>query len=94
MLMVKTKNKFVHIVCIKMAVNSKRRKILLFLSTNMAAMTSHANDQIIDLPPNVCIFLDIVVSYFFDKIDAIIWLNPLLLGFFSEFCEVCSVDLK
>ena len=37
------KRKFAHIVCIKMAVNSPRRKILLFLSTNMAAMTSHAN---------------------------------------------------
>ena len=33
---------FTHIVCIKMVVNSQRRKILLFLSTNMAAMTSHA----------------------------------------------------
>ena len=39
------KRKFVHIVCIKMKVNSQRRKILLFLSTNMAAMTSHANHQ-------------------------------------------------
>ena len=40
------KRKFVHIVCIKMALNSPRRKILLFLSTNMAAMTSHANHQL------------------------------------------------
>ena len=39
------KRKFVHIVCIKIEVNSHRRKILLFLSTNMAAMTSHANHQ-------------------------------------------------
>ena len=37
------KRKFVHIVCMKMKVNSQRRKIVLFLSTNMAAMTSHAN---------------------------------------------------
>ena len=39
------KRKLAHIVCIKMAVNSQRRKILLFLYTNMAAMTSHANHQ-------------------------------------------------
>ena len=36
------KLKFAHIVCIKIAVNSQRRKVLLFLSTNMAAMTSNA----------------------------------------------------
>ena len=36
------KRKFAHIVCIKMAVNSPRRKILLFHTTNMVAMTSHA----------------------------------------------------
>ena len=35
------KRKFAYIVCIKMVVNSRGRKILLFLSTNMAAMTSH-----------------------------------------------------
>ena len=40
--------KFVHIICIKMEVNSQRRKILLFLSTNMATMTSHANHQFIN----------------------------------------------
>ena len=40
------KRKFVHIVGIKMEVYSQRRKILLFLSTNMAAMTSHANHQL------------------------------------------------
>ena len=39
------KRKFVHIVCIIMAVNSQRRKMLLFLSTNMAAMTPHENHQ-------------------------------------------------
>ena len=39
------KRKFAHIVCIKMEVNTQRRKILLFLSTNMAAMTSHAIHQ-------------------------------------------------
>ena len=44
------KRKFVHIVCIKMEVNSQRRKILLFLSTNMAAMTSHANHQLVGVP--------------------------------------------
>ena len=36
------KRNFSHIVCIKMAINSIG-KILLFLSTNMAAMASHAN---------------------------------------------------
>ena len=39
------KRKFVHLVCIKMEVNSQRRKMLFFLSTNMAAMTSPANHQ-------------------------------------------------
>ena len=39
------KRKFAHLFCIKMAVNFQRRKILLFLSTNMAAMTSHVNHQ-------------------------------------------------
>ena len=39
MLVVKTRT-FSHIVCIKMEVNSQRRKILLFLSTGMAAVTS------------------------------------------------------
>ena len=39
------KRKFVHKVCIIMKVNSQRRKMVLFLSTNMAAMTSHANHQ-------------------------------------------------
>ena len=39
------KGKFVHKVCIKMAGNSPRRKISLFLPNNMAAMTSHANHQ-------------------------------------------------
>ena len=34
------KRKFVHIVCIKIEVNSHRRKILLFLSTNMAALNT------------------------------------------------------
>ena len=42
------KRKFVHVVCIKIEVNSQRRKILLFLSTNMAAMTSRANHQLSD----------------------------------------------
>ena len=42
---VQNKRKFVHIVCIKMEVKSQRRKKLLFLYTNMAAMTSHANNQ-------------------------------------------------
>ena len=42
---VQNKRKFVHIVCIKMEVKSQRRKILLFMYTNMAAMTSHANHQ-------------------------------------------------
>ena len=36
------KRKFAHIVCMKMTVNSQRRKILLFPSTNIAAMMSHA----------------------------------------------------
>ena len=36
------KRKSAHIVCIKMEVNSQRRKILLFHTTNMAAMTSRA----------------------------------------------------
>ena len=40
------KRKFVHIVCRTMTINSQRTKILLFLSTNMAAMTSHANNQL------------------------------------------------
>ena len=35
----KNKRKFAHIVCIKMEVNSQRRKILLFHTTNMAVMT-------------------------------------------------------
>lgn len=35
------RRKFVHIICLKMKVNSHRRKILLFLSINMAAMMSH-----------------------------------------------------
>ena len=39
------KTKFVLKVCIKMEVNSQRRKISLLLPTNMAAMTSHANHQ-------------------------------------------------
>ena len=43
---VQNKRKFVHEVCIKMEVNSQRRKILLFLNTNMAAMTSHANHKL------------------------------------------------
>ena len=38
----RNKRKFAHIVCIKMEVNSQRRKILLFQTTNMAAMTSCA----------------------------------------------------
>ena len=41
------KRTFAHIVCIKIVVNSPRRKILLFLSTNMVAMTSHANHQLV-----------------------------------------------
>ena len=41
MLVDKKKENFAHIVCIKMAVNSPRRKILLLLSTNMTAMTLH-----------------------------------------------------
>ena len=40
---VQNKRKFVHIVRVKMEVYSQKRKILLFLYTNMAAMTSHAN---------------------------------------------------
>ena len=40
------KRNFVLIVCIKIEVNSQRRKILLFMYTNMAAMTSHANHQL------------------------------------------------
>ena len=52
---VQSKRKFVHIVCIKMEVNSQRRKILLFLNTNMAAMTSQSinngtREQIYQLP--------------------------------------------
>ena len=43
------KRKFVHIVCIKIEVNSRRRKIVLFLSTNMAAMTSPANHQLTEI---------------------------------------------
>ena len=39
------KSKFAHIVCIKMEDNSQRRKILLFLSTNMAVMMSCTNHQ-------------------------------------------------
>ena len=42
----KNKRNFVHKVCIKMAMNSQRRKILLFLSTIMATVTSHANHQL------------------------------------------------
>ena len=42
----KNKSKFARKVCIKLAFNSPRRKILLFLSTNMAAMTSHTNHQL------------------------------------------------
>ena len=42
----KKKRKFVDIVCIKMEVNSQRRKILLFLYTSIAAMTLHANHQL------------------------------------------------
>ena len=42
---VQNKRKFVPIVCIKIEVNSQRRKISLFLYTNMAAMMSHANHQ-------------------------------------------------
>ena len=38
--------KIFHVVCIKIEVNSHRRKILLFLSTNMAAMTSHAKQMV------------------------------------------------
>ena len=38
----KNKRKFAHIIYIIMEVKTQRRKILLFLSTNMAAMTSHA----------------------------------------------------
>ena len=36
------KRKFAHIVCIKIEVNSQRRKILLLPSTNMTDLTSHA----------------------------------------------------
>ena len=39
------KRKFADIISIKMAGNSKRRKILLLLSTNMGTMTSHENHQ-------------------------------------------------
>ena len=35
----KNKRKFAHIVCIKMEVNPQRRKILLFHTKNIAAMT-------------------------------------------------------
>ena len=42
---VQNKRKFVDIACIKMEVNSQKKKILLFLYTNMAAMTSHANHR-------------------------------------------------
>ena len=43
---VQNKRKFVGIVSIKIEVNSQRRKILMFLYTNMATMTSHANHQL------------------------------------------------
>ena len=46
---VQNKRNFFYIVCIKMEVNSHRRKILLLLYTNMAAMTSHANHLEIDI---------------------------------------------
>ena len=49
------KRKFAHIVCIKMAVNYPRRKILFFLSTNMVAMTSHANPIIRLMLNNIAI---------------------------------------
>ena len=39
------KRKFVHKVCTKMAGNSQRGKISLFLYTNMAVMTSRANHR-------------------------------------------------
>ena len=42
---VQNKRKFVHVVCIKIGVNLQRRKIILSLYTNMAAMTSHTNHQ-------------------------------------------------
>ena len=57
------KRKFVYKVCIKMAGNSHRRKISLFLSTNMTAMTSQANHQFgllllrRDSKHNNCLFL-------------------------------------
>ena len=44
---VQNKTKFVLTVSIKIEVNSQRRKILLFLYTNMAAMMSHANHQLL-----------------------------------------------
>ena len=41
------KRKFAHKVCTEMVVNSQGRKIFFFLSTIMAAMTSHANHQLL-----------------------------------------------
>ena len=52
------KRKFVHKVCIKMAVNSQRRKIFLFLSTNMTAMMSHAMQTINRRSRNIMFHLE------------------------------------
>ena len=61
------KRKFAHKVCIKIAVNSQRRKILLFLSTNMAAMTSHANHQFFQNTQNelekVCQLFQVAIHF-------------------------------
>ena len=40
------KSKFAHIFYIKMAVYSPSKKMLLFLSTNVAAVKSHAKHQL------------------------------------------------
>ena len=42
---VQNKRTVVHIVCLKFEVNSKRREVLSFLYTNMAAMMPYANHQ-------------------------------------------------
>ena len=50
---VQNKRKFAHLVCIKMEVNSQKKKILLFPA--MATMTSHENHQLnFPRPPAPC----------------------------------------
>ena len=63
-----SKRKFVHKVCIRIfQVYSQRRKILcLFLSTNMAAITSQADHQLernLKTEPN---FLNSIIGYICD----------------------------